>query len=91
MEKSGKMRSCHGTYMADMGQPCNNVAAAMYRIEAAVRNGLTNPSCASEANQWLSNNKDVQLMKVKDMNFGREDFCQRGRINDCLCRHQKTI
>ena len=61
--------------MADMGQPCSNVAAAMYRIEAAVRNGLTNPSCASEANQWLSKNKDVQLMKVKDMNFGREDFC----------------
>ena len=50
MEKSGKMRSCHGTCMADMGQPCNNFAAAMYRIEAAVRNGLTNPSCASEAN-----------------------------------------
>ena len=65
--------------MADMGQPCSNVAAAMYRIEAAVRNGLTNPSCASEANKWLSKNKDVQLMKVKDMNFGREDFCQRGK------------
>ena len=30
--------------MAGMSQTCNHVAAAMYRVEAAVRNGLTNPS-----------------------------------------------
>ena len=27
--------------------------AAMYRIEAAVRNGWTNPSCTNTANQWV--------------------------------------
>ena len=43
-----------------MGQSCNHVAAAMYRIEAAVRNGLTNPFCTSAANQWLPNHKDVK-------------------------------
>ena len=79
MEKSGKIRCCHCTYMANMGQSCNYVAAAMYRIKASVRNGLTNPSCISTANQWLENYKDVQPMKVKDMNFGREAFCQRGK------------
>ena len=79
MEKSGKIRSCHYTCMAGMGRSCNHVAAAMYRIEAAVRNWLTNPSCTSAANQWLPNHKDVQPMKVKDMNFGREDFCQQGK------------
>ena len=62
-----------------MGQSFNHVAAAMYRIEAAVRNGLNNPSCTSTANQWLPNHKDVQPMKVKDMNFGCEHFCQRGK------------
>ena len=41
MEKSVKIRSCHCTCMAGIGQSCNHVAAAMYRIEAA-RNGLTN-------------------------------------------------
>ena len=51
----------------------------MYRIEAAVTNGLTNLSCTSTANQWLPNQEDVQPMKVKDMNFGREHFCQRGK------------
>ena len=65
--------------MAGLGQPCKHVAAAMYRIEAAVRNGLTNPSCTSTANQWLPKIKDVEPMKVKDMNFGCEDFCQRSK------------
>ena len=62
--------------MTGMGQPCNHVAAATYRIEAAVRNGLTNPSCTSTSNQRLPNHKDIQPMKIKDMNFGCEDFYQ---------------
>ena len=70
LEKSGKNRSCYFTCMTVMGQSCNHVAAAMDRMEA-VRNGLTNPSCTRTANQWLLNHKDVQLMKVKDMNFDR--------------------
>ena len=65
MEKSGKIRSCHCTCMAGMSQSCNHVAASMYRIEAAVRNRLTNPSCTSRANQWLLNHKEIQPMKVK--------------------------
>ena len=39
MEKPGKIRSCHCTCMAGMGQSGNHVAAAMYATEAAVRNG----------------------------------------------------
>ena len=53
-----------------------HVAAAMYRTEAAVRNGLTNPSCTSTKNQWLPNHKNAQPMKVKDINFDREDLRQ---------------
>ena len=53
MVKSGKIRSCHCTCMAGMGQSCNHVAAAMYRIEAAVRNGLTNlPVPAQQINDF---------------------------------------
>ena len=33
----------------------NWVAAAMYRVEAAVRIGLTNPACTSNTNEWLPN------------------------------------
>ena len=49
----------------------NHVAAAMFRIEAAVRLGLTNPACTSTANQWLPNRKDVEPKKLKDCNFSR--------------------
>ena len=59
-----------------MGQSYNHVAAVMYRIEAAVRKRLTNPSCTSTENQWLPNHKSVQPIKNKDINFGLEDFGQ---------------
>ena len=65
--------------MAGTGQSCNHVAAAMDRIEAAVRNGLNNSTSTSTANQWLPNHKDVQPIRVKEMNFGREGFCHRGK------------
>ena len=59
----------------------NHFAAVMYRIETADRNGLTNPSCTNTTNQWLPNFKDTELIKVKDMNFGCEDFYQWGKKN----------
>ena len=43
MKKFGKIRSCHRTFYIV------HAAAAMYKIEVAVRNGLTNPSCISTA------------------------------------------
>lgn len=78
-KKTAKIRACHCTCMAGMGQTCNHVAAAMYRVEAAVRNGLTNPSCTSSVNEWLPCRKDVAPCKIKDLNFNREDFAQRGK------------
>ena len=60
----------------------------MYKIEAAVRNGLNNPFCSSKANHWLPNHTDVQPMKVNHMNFGHKDFHQQGKKKDHLRRHQ---
>ena len=65
--------------MAGMGEICNHVAAAMYRVEAAVRIGLTNPSCTSNANEWLPNRRTIEPKKIKDLDFSREDFGQRGK------------
>ena len=44
LEKSAKIWWCHCTCMAGMGETCSHVAAAMFREEAAVCTGLTNPS-----------------------------------------------
>ena len=49
-KENAKIRSCHCTCMAGMSQTCNHVAVAMFRIEAAVRMGLTNPA------QWFQIN-----------------------------------
>ena len=63
--------------MAGMGETCNYVA--VYRVEAAVRIGLTNPACTSNANEWLPNRKTIEPKKIKDLDFSQEDFGQRER------------
>jgi hypothetical protein len=72
--RTSKIVTAHCTCMAGLSTTCNHVAAALFRIEAAVRNGLTNPSCTSSASEWLPCRKEVKPMKVKDMNFDRHDF-----------------
>ena len=70
LEKTVKLRACHWTCMAGIGETCNHVAAVMYPVEAAVWISLTNPTCTSNANEWLPNQKAI--------NLSREDFDQRG-------------
>ena len=72
-----------------MGKLCNHVAAAMFRVEAAVRTGLTNPSCTSSANEYLPCRKDIKPTKIKDLNFDREDFAQRGKKKRSLVASPK--
>ena len=36
LERTAKIKTCHCTCMAGMGETCNHVAAAMYGVEAAV-------------------------------------------------------
>ena len=77
--------------MARMGEICNHVAAAMYRVEAAVRIGLTNPSCTSNANEWLPNRRTIEPKKIKDLDFSREDFGQRGKKKTLVASPKKSF
>ena len=79
LEKSAKIQSCHWTWMAGMGETYNHVAAAVFRVEATVRTGLRYPSCTSSGNEWLPCRKNIELTKIKDLHFDREDFAQRGK------------
>ena len=90
-QKNGKIRTCHCTCMAGMSQVCNHVAAALYRIESAVRNGLTNPACTSKPNQWLPGSKTVADIpaKIKDLKFERDDFGRRGKKKKTLQNQKK--
>ena len=79
VEKTGKIRASHCTRMAGMGQSCSHVAAATFRVEAAVRNRLTNPSCTSSSNESLPGRKEVEPSTIKNLNFNREGFGDRGK------------
>ena len=50
----------------------------LFRVEVAVRNGLTNPSCTTKSCEWLPNRKDVAV-KVRDLKLSRDDFGKRGK------------
>ena len=52
-----------------MGERCDHVAAAKFRVEAAVCPGLTNPSCTSSANKCK---KDIKSTKIKGLNLDIE-------------------
>ena len=41
-------------------------AAAMFLVEAAVRTGLTNPSCTSSESKWLLCRKDIEHSMIKN-------------------------
>ena len=36
-------------------------------------------SCTISANEWLPCRQDIEPTKIKDLNFDREDFAQRGK------------
>ena len=79
LKKSSKVLSAYCSCMAGMSGTCNHVAALLFRVEAAVRLGLTNPSCTTKSCEWLPNRKNVQPTKVKNLSFSRDDFGKRGK------------
>ena len=76
---SGSIMKAHCSCMAGISQTCNHVAAALFRIESAVRLGLNSPSCTSKPCSWLPSSKNVAPVKIKDLKLSRGDFGQRGK------------
>ena len=74
-----------------MGETCSHVVAAIYRVESAVRIGLTNPAYTSNANEWVPDRKTNELKKIKDLDFSREDFCQRGKKRASVASQTKMF
>ena len=63
-----------------MSQTCNHVVSSLFHLEAACRLGLTNPSCTLKTCEWLPANRNVALLKIKDMKLSRNDFGKRGNV-----------
>ena len=77
--------------MSGMGETCNHVAAVIYRVEAAVRITLTNPAYTSNANKWQPNRKTIEPKKIKDLDFSREDFGNRGKKRPLVVSPKKSF
>ena len=79
MQKSGNILRAHCTCLAGTGSTCNRIAAALFRVEAAMRLGLINPACTDKTCEWLPNRKNVNPVKIKDIDLNGQDFCKRGK------------
>ena len=78
-KKDGKILRSYCTCMAGMSETCNHVAATLFRLEAAVRLGLTRPSSTSTVCNWLPNLKVVKPERLENMKWSRSDFGKRGK------------
>lgn len=72
---------------AGFGYCCNHVVAVLYKKEYANEKGLTTPSCTDTLCSWNSSSKEIQPMKVKDMeivNHNQEKQCKSRVDNESL-------
>ena len=89
--------------MTGRSSTCNHVAAALFCVEAAMRLRLTNPACTTKACDWLPNRKNVQPVKIKDLNHNRDNFAKtrkkrkkmlstlKRNYNPLISNNQKTL
>lgn len=50
-----------------MSETCNHIDALLFRVDAAVTCGLTNPSCTAKTCEWLPNRKEVRPKNMVDL------------------------
>ena len=90
-KKDGAIKSGHCSCMAGMSGTCNHVTSMLFRIEAAIRLGLTNPSCTTRSCEWLPNRKAVVAVKAKDLKLSRDDFGKQGKKSRKLVSTPKKM
>ena len=67
------------------------MAAALFRVETAMRLELTNLACTTKACELLPNKNDVQPLKIKDLNFSRDNFAKREKKKKKMLSIPKRI
>ena len=55
--------------MAGQGKSCSHVGAMLWKIEFAVRNGMTGKSCTDETVKWNQTTKrNIQPKAIQEIN-----------------------
>ncbi|XP_057306788.1 uncharacterized protein LOC130644983 isoform X2 [Hydractinia symbiolongicarpus] len=75
LNQSGSVLAAHCSCMAGLGETCSHVAATLYKIEAAVRLGLTTQTPTDVPCQWNQNfTKDVNPSPVASIQMYSPKF-----------------
>ena len=64
---TGEINSAYCSCFAGLGQTCNHIAALLFRLDHAVKNGETQNACTSKPCVWSSSRKTVESIRVRDM------------------------
>ena len=94
ISKSSGVISAYCLCTAGFSNCCNHVIATLYKIQFAVENGYTNPSC-TEVPCAFNNRSNHQVfkkpMKVKDMDIVKHSIMKQESTQHCSLQYtQKT-
>nr|XP_054759987.1 uncharacterized protein LOC129266168 [Lytechinus pictus] len=75
-KKTGWVQSAYCTCFAGFGSSCNHVAALLFKIDYAWRQGLTNPACTSRECEWsaFSGRTTVEPKRLCEMTWKSPKF-----------------
>ena len=77
IDKSGTILTAYCSCTAGLSRCCNHVIAALYKINFAVSEGLTNPSCTDIKSKFNDMSKKViKGCKIRDLTFEKHVLCR---------------
>lgn len=74
-------------------QSCNHVAGLLFRVEAAVKSGLTNPTCTSEKATWVipASKTAVSLTPISSLDIQVHKYGFQSKFSPFLCMYRKQL
>ncbi|XP_054760455.2 uncharacterized protein LOC129266641 [Lytechinus pictus] len=78
-KKTGEVLSAFCECFAGYSTTCNHVAALLFKVDFAWRNGLTNPSCTSRECTWsaFAGKQSVEPDRVSEMTWSKPKFSRQ--------------
>ena len=90
-EKCGDILTAYCSCTAGLSQCCNHVIGVLYKVEYAVTQGLTNPTCTEV--KCKLNDRSTRVIKgckVRDMVFEKHDAERKSLCKRSICSIVKT-
>ena len=72
----GTVKECYCTCTAGMYGACNHICGMLFRVEAAVKTGITKPTCTDRLAKWNvpSGKTQIQSRPVSELVFKKDHF-----------------